>query len=61
MSQGVEKISIVRQDNLQWIPYDEFKEIKHIADGGRESVYSAKLKNGMKVALKEKDSRFDIV
>ncbi|RHZ51617.1 hypothetical protein Glove_476g2 [Diversispora epigaea] len=40
--------------NLQWIPYDNFKEIKHIADGGHGS-------NGMKVVLKEiKDSRFNI-
>ncbi|RHZ78867.1 hypothetical protein Glove_155g91 [Diversispora epigaea] len=36
-------------DRLQWIPYDNFQNINHIADGG------------CKVALKEiKDSRFDI-
>ncbi|RHZ84204.1 hypothetical protein Glove_84g82 [Diversispora epigaea] len=33
---------------LQWIPYDNFQNIKHIADGGRGSVYSAKLENGIK-------------
>ncbi|RHZ78832.1 hypothetical protein Glove_155g70 [Diversispora epigaea] len=26
---------------LQWIPYDNFQNIKHIADGGRGSMYSA--------------------
>ncbi|RHZ84058.1 hypothetical protein Glove_86g61 [Diversispora epigaea] len=34
--------------NLQWIPYDNFQNIEHIADGGYGSVYSAKLKGGMK-------------
>ena len=24
---------INKRHNLQWIPYDEFKEIKHIANG----------------------------
>ncbi|RHZ48180.1 hypothetical protein Glove_557g1 [Diversispora epigaea] len=33
---------------LRWIPYDNFKNIEHIADGGHGSVYSAKLKNGIK-------------
>ncbi|RHZ83988.1 hypothetical protein Glove_86g16 [Diversispora epigaea] len=54
---------------LHWIPYDNFQNIEHIADG---SVYSAELKGGMKenwnfikqdnkFALKEiKDSKYDI-
>ncbi|RHZ84180.1 hypothetical protein Glove_84g139 [Diversispora epigaea] len=33
---------------LHWIPYDNFQNIEHIADGGHGSVYSAKLENGMK-------------
>ncbi|RHZ84477.1 hypothetical protein Glove_81g69 [Diversispora epigaea] len=33
---------------LQWIPYDNFQNIKYIADGGYGSVYSAKLINGIK-------------
>ncbi|RHZ78820.1 hypothetical protein Glove_155g9 [Diversispora epigaea] len=33
---------------LQWIPYDNFENIEHIADGGHGSVYSAQLKNGIK-------------
>ncbi|RHZ65772.1 hypothetical protein Glove_311g33 [Diversispora epigaea] len=33
---------------LQWIPYDNFRIIKHIADGGYGSVYSSILKNGLK-------------
>ncbi|RHZ44137.1 hypothetical protein Glove_756g20 [Diversispora epigaea] len=32
--------------DLQWIPYDNFEEIKYIADGGHGSMSSAKLKNG---------------
>ncbi|RHZ65765.1 hypothetical protein Glove_311g21 [Diversispora epigaea] len=35
--------------SLQWIPYDNFRDIKHIADGGYGSVYSAILKNGVKI------------
>ncbi|RHZ86642.1 hypothetical protein Glove_48g83 [Diversispora epigaea] len=34
--------------SLHWIPYDNFQNINHIADGGHGSVYSAKLKNGIK-------------
>ncbi|RHZ85016.1 hypothetical protein Glove_73g38 [Diversispora epigaea] len=33
---------------LQWMPYDNFEDIRHIADGGYGSVYSAILKNGIK-------------
>ncbi|RHZ86176.1 hypothetical protein Glove_54g25 [Diversispora epigaea] len=33
---------------LQWIPYDNFQSIKHIATGGYGSVYSAILKTGIK-------------
>ncbi|RHZ84283.1 hypothetical protein Glove_84g1 [Diversispora epigaea] len=33
---------------LQWIPYDNFQNIKHIADGGHGSVYSTEMKNGIK-------------
>ncbi|RHZ84287.1 hypothetical protein Glove_84g4 [Diversispora epigaea] len=35
-------------DKLQWIPYNNFQNIEHIADGGHGSVYSAKLENGIK-------------
>ncbi|RHZ86121.1 hypothetical protein Glove_54g167 [Diversispora epigaea] len=34
--------------NLQWIPYDNFQDIKHIANGGYGSVHSTILKNGVK-------------
>ncbi|RHZ84182.1 hypothetical protein Glove_84g133 [Diversispora epigaea] len=33
---------------LQWIPYDNFQNIKYIADGARGSVHSAELKKGIK-------------
>ncbi|RHZ44138.1 hypothetical protein Glove_756g24 [Diversispora epigaea] len=33
---------------LQWIHYDDLKEIQHLADGIHGSVYSAKLENGIK-------------
>ncbi|RHZ84244.1 hypothetical protein Glove_84g10 [Diversispora epigaea] len=33
---------------LRWIPYDNFKNIEHIADGGHGSVYSAEIENGIK-------------
>ncbi|RHZ84053.1 hypothetical protein Glove_86g204 [Diversispora epigaea] len=33
---------------LQWIPYENFHDIKYLADGGYSTVYSAILKNGMK-------------
>ncbi|RHZ85018.1 hypothetical protein Glove_73g37 [Diversispora epigaea] len=53
---------------LQWMPYDYFEDIRHIADGGYGSVYSAILKDTKywrnadgKVAFKEiNDSRYDI-
>ncbi|RHZ65795.1 hypothetical protein Glove_311g60 [Diversispora epigaea] len=35
-------------NSLQWIPYNNFRDIKHIADGGYGSVCSAILKNGIK-------------
>src|SRR6185295_8796595 len=35
-------------DKLQWIPYDNFQNIEHIADGGYGSVNSAKLGHGVK-------------
>ncbi|RHZ84250.1 hypothetical protein Glove_84g100 [Diversispora epigaea] len=35
-------------ENLQWIPYDDFQKIEHIADGGNTSVYSAELEKGTK-------------
>ncbi|CAG8582904.1 208_t:CDS:2 [Diversispora eburnea] len=35
-------------EKLQWMPYDNFQNIEHIADGGHGSVYSAKLENGIK-------------
>ncbi|RHZ44153.1 hypothetical protein Glove_756g32 [Diversispora epigaea] len=48
-SSGNDNIDKIIQESqlhaLQWIPYDDFKEIKHIADGGHGPVYSAKLKN----------------
>ncbi|RHZ84285.1 hypothetical protein Glove_84g2 [Diversispora epigaea] len=35
-------------NKLHWIPYDNFQNIEHIADGGYGSVCSAKLENGIK-------------
>ncbi|RHZ86175.1 hypothetical protein Glove_54g23 [Diversispora epigaea] len=35
-------------NRLQWIPYDNFLGINHLANGGYGSVYSAILKNGIK-------------
>ncbi|RHZ84231.1 hypothetical protein Glove_84g46 [Diversispora epigaea] len=37
-----------KYSKLHWIPYDDFQNIKHMADGGHGSVYSAKLENGIK-------------
>ncbi|RHZ86098.1 hypothetical protein Glove_54g16 [Diversispora epigaea] len=36
------------EDKLKWISYDNFRDIKHIGDGGYGSVYSTELKNGIK-------------
>ncbi|RHZ83958.1 hypothetical protein Glove_86g216 [Diversispora epigaea] len=36
-------------NRLHWIPYDNFQNIEHIADGGHGSVYSTKLDNGIKL------------
>ncbi|RHZ65770.1 hypothetical protein Glove_311g26 [Diversispora epigaea] len=35
-------------NRIQWIPYDNFLGINHLANGGYGSVYSAILKNGIK-------------
>ncbi|RHZ44146.1 hypothetical protein Glove_756g19 [Diversispora epigaea] len=45
----IQESQINKSYGLQWISYDDdFKEIKHIADGSHGSVYSAKLENGIK-------------
>ncbi|RHZ81719.1 hypothetical protein Glove_117g393 [Diversispora epigaea] len=36
-------------DKFHWIPYNDFQNINYIADGGHEFMYSAKLKNGIKL------------
>ncbi|RHZ65771.1 hypothetical protein Glove_311g27 [Diversispora epigaea] len=66
-SAEVDKFVQESQKNLQggygyWLPYNSFQDIKHIANGGYGSVYSAVLKdNNVKVALKEiYDSKNDI-
>ncbi|RHZ84201.1 hypothetical protein Glove_84g122 [Diversispora epigaea] len=48
---------------LQWIPYDNFQNIKHIADGERGSVYSAEIENGIKSEWNfiKQDWRYDLV
>ncbi|RHZ84269.1 hypothetical protein Glove_84g53 [Diversispora epigaea] len=48
---------------LQWIPYDKFQNIKHIADGERGSVYSAEIKNGIKCEWNfiKQDWRYDLI
>ncbi|RHZ84284.1 hypothetical protein Glove_84g3 [Diversispora epigaea] len=48
---------------LQWIPYDNFQNIEHIADGGYGSVYSAKLENGMKMDwnFNRQDWEYDLI
>ncbi|RHZ84266.1 hypothetical protein Glove_84g49 [Diversispora epigaea] len=46
---NIQEFQINDIDNkLHWIPYVNFQNIKHIADGGHGSVYSAKLENGIK-------------
>ncbi|RHZ65777.1 hypothetical protein Glove_311g63 [Diversispora epigaea] len=54
---GIDKVIQESQINHQgyeyelkliWIPYENFRDIKYIADGGYGSVYSAILKNGIK-------------
>ncbi|RHZ84257.1 hypothetical protein Glove_84g85 [Diversispora epigaea] len=42
--------------SFHWIPYDNFQNIKYIADGGHGSVYSGELENGIKV-----DQKIDIL
>ncbi|CAG8797930.1 2858_t:CDS:2, partial [Dentiscutata erythropus] len=44
----IQDSQINKRHGLQWIPYDNFQNIEHIADGGHGSVYSAKLENGIK-------------
>ncbi|RHZ43536.1 hypothetical protein Glove_1033g5 [Diversispora epigaea] len=34
---------VCMNEKLQWIPYDNFQNIKHVADGGHGSVYSAEI------------------
>ncbi|RHZ84193.1 hypothetical protein Glove_84g59 [Diversispora epigaea] len=48
---------------LQWIPYDKFQNIKHIADGERGSVYSAEIENGIKCEWNfiKQDWRYDLI
>ncbi|RHZ84219.1 hypothetical protein Glove_84g121 [Diversispora epigaea] len=65
---NIDKIMQESQTNniyrkLQWIPYDNFQNIKHIADGGRGSVYSAKLENGIKRKWNfiKQDWRYDLI
>ncbi|RHZ86507.1 hypothetical protein Glove_50g46 [Diversispora epigaea] len=36
-------------EKLHWIPYDNFRNIKHVADGGHGSVYSAKIDDIIKL------------
>ncbi|RHZ86147.1 hypothetical protein Glove_54g15 [Diversispora epigaea] len=36
------------EDKLKWISYDDFRDIKHIGDGGYGTVYSAELKKGIR-------------
>ncbi|RHZ36414.1 protein kinase domain-containing protein [endosymbiont GvMRE of Glomus versiforme] len=43
---------IQKQQTLKWIPYKNFINTKHLADGGFSTVYKAKL-NGEKVVLKK--------
>ena len=42
-------------DILEWIPYDRFINIEHIAEGGFANVYSATWMNGYIVDRKEPD------
>ncbi|RHZ44139.1 hypothetical protein Glove_756g27 [Diversispora epigaea] len=48
IDKNIQESQINKRNSQQWIPYDDFKEIEHIADGGHGSVYSAKLENGIK-------------
>jgi hypothetical protein len=55
-------------DNLQWIPYNKFKDIKQIGEGGFAKIYSAiwsdelNSKGQIKVALKKlKSSTEDFI
>ncbi|RHZ83962.1 hypothetical protein Glove_86g75 [Diversispora epigaea] len=44
----IQETQINIHNKLQWIPYDNFQNIEHIADGGQGSVYSAEIENGIK-------------
>ncbi|RHZ78910.1 hypothetical protein Glove_155g129 [Diversispora epigaea] len=50
---NIDKIIQESQSNiyykLHWIPYDNFQNIEHIADGGHGSVYSAEMENVIKL------------
>ncbi|RHZ83585.1 hypothetical protein Glove_91g43 [Diversispora epigaea] len=44
----IQEYQINHRCKLQWIPYNNFRNIKHIANGVYGPVYSAILKNGIK-------------
>ncbi|RHZ78914.1 hypothetical protein Glove_155g121 [Diversispora epigaea] len=50
-------------DKLHWIPYNNFQNIKHVADGGHGSVYSAEIENGIKSKwnFHKKDWKYDLI
>jgi serine/threonine protein kinase len=43
---------------FEWIPYNQFDEIKKIGKGGFSTVYSAIWKNGPLLYLKSQDGKY---
>ncbi|CAG8565127.1 7382_t:CDS:2, partial [Diversispora eburnea] len=54
---------IIQLHALRWMSYDDFKDVKHIADGVHGPVYSAKLKNGIEEYSNsiEHDWEYDLI
>ncbi|MCE8162856.1 MAG: protein kinase [Candidatus Moeniiplasma glomeromycotorum] len=49
-----------REDKLSWIPYEEFTDIEHLADGGFSKIYKAKWGSGY-VVLKSLNNSQNII
>src|SRR5581483_10867640 len=48
-------------NNLEWIPYDRFQDIKPIGEGGFANIYSATWLDGKPLAIKEGKTRTEPV
>jgi hypothetical protein len=45
---------------LEWIPFDRFKDVKQIGEGGFAKVYSTKLIDGRANFIKQNDGNLNL-